>query len=531
VNGGERSRLAEVLAALSLATDLGAAWPPETAMKTCLVAVGLARRVGLGEPEVADAYYLALLRSVACTSFAHEMAEAWGDDIGLRRLMDPLDTAEPEALAAVIRALGQGKDTARGARAAAHLASPAGQALADQLCLAHRDVGRRFASRLGLGGTVGDGLGQVYERWDGRGMPGPLAGEQIPPVVRVVHVAYVAELAFRDGGPGLAAEVVRRRSGGHVDPAVAAALLEDPGDVLGPIAPASVWDPLLEAEPEPRRWIDARQLDTVLEAFADFVDLKSPYTLGHSPGVARLAADAGEVAGLDAGWVERLRRAGLVHDLGRVSVSNAIWDERGRLTHAEWERVRLHPHYSERVLGSTPLLAPLGRLVGLHHERLDGSGHTGPRCPRPRPPVSCAPPWPRAVSTATPPRRCWRPRVSGPPACAGPGRAGSPKMGKVSHGTGRRPAVASASKPSLQGGTRCRRRRSQPRAPGPGRSPWTGPASPSANGKGTSRSSSSTPGSWPTAWPRCSPSPPSAPTGWSPTTAAATGAATAPPGR
>jgi hypothetical protein len=94
---GERARLAEVLAALSLATDLGAAWPPETALKTCLVGVGLARRVGLGEPDVGDVYYLALLRSVACTAFAHEMAVAWGDDIGLRRLMDPLDKADPDA--------------------------------------------------------------------------------------------------------------------------------------------------------------------------------------------------------------------------------------------------------------------------------------------------------------------------------------------------------------------------------------------------------------------------------------------------
>jgi HD-GYP domain-containing protein (c-di-GMP phosphodiesterase class II) len=243
------------------------------------------------------------------------------------------------------------------------------------MCLAHRDVGRRFATRLGLTGAVGEGLGQVYERWDGTGTPGPLAGEQIPLVVRVVHVAYVAEGAFREGGLGLAVEVARRRSGGHFDPAVAAALLEDPRAVLDPIASESVWDRVLEAEPEPWRWIDLRRLDTVLEAFADFVDLKSPYTLGHSPGVARLAAAAGEVVGLDAEWVERLRRAGLVHDLGRVSVSNGIWDKRGRLTHAEWERVRLHPHFSERVLRLTPLLAPLGRLAGLHHERLDGTGY------------------------------------------------------------------------------------------------------------------------------------------------------------
>jgi hypothetical protein len=141
------------------------------------------------------------------------MAVAWGDDIGLRRLMDPLDKADPDAVVAAARALEQGEDREQGARAAAHLLSPAGKALADQMCLAHRDVGRRFATRLGLTGAVGEGLGQVYERWDGTGMPGPLVGEQIPLVVRVVHVAYVAEGAFREGGLGLAVEVVRRRSG------------------------------------------------------------------------------------------------------------------------------------------------------------------------------------------------------------------------------------------------------------------------------------------------------------------------------
>jgi HD domain len=224
----QRARLAEVLAALSLATDLGAAWPPETALKTCLVGVEVARRLGLGEPEVADVYFLALLRSVACTSFAHEMARAWGDDIAARRLLDPADKADPDGLPSVARALEQGEDRERGARAAAHLLSPAGRAVADQMCLAHRDVGRRFAARLGLGEAVGDGLGQLYERWDGKGMPGPLSGEQIPRIVRVVHVAYVAETAVREGGPAMAVDQVRRRRGGHFDPAVAAALLEDP---------------------------------------------------------------------------------------------------------------------------------------------------------------------------------------------------------------------------------------------------------------------------------------------------------------
>jgi HD-GYP domain-containing protein (c-di-GMP phosphodiesterase class II) len=303
------------------------------------------------------------------------MAIAWADDIELRRLMDPVDKSRPEEFLAVARALEQSEDPARGAAAAAHLLSPDGARVADQMCLAHRDVGRRFAERLGLSPAVGAALGAVYERWDGLGMPGPLAGEEIPLAARIVHVAYMAETACREGGSQAAIAMVRRRSGGHFDPQIAAVFLDGAGDLLALIVGDSVWDRTLEAEPGPPRWIPADALDGVLEAFADFVDLKSPYTLGHSSGVAGLTVAAAEAAGLDAAHITLGRHAGLVHDLGRVSVSNAIWDKAGPLTRSEWERVRLHSYYSERVLSSTPRLADCGRLAGLHHERLDGSGY------------------------------------------------------------------------------------------------------------------------------------------------------------
>jgi HD-GYP domain-containing protein (c-di-GMP phosphodiesterase class II) len=368
-------RQAELLAALSLATDLGAAWPAETALRTCLVAMGLARRVGLDADAAAEVYFLALLRSVACTSFAHETARAWVDDITIRRLLDPADKATPADLVRTGATLARGPDPVRGIRAAAHLLSPFGKRLADEMCLAHRDVGRRFAERLALPATVGEGLGMVYERWDGKGMPGPLTGDEIPLANRVVHVAYVAEAKLREGGPAAAVETVRERSGGHFDPAAAATFLEGAGELLAPLAAGSVWEEALEAEPEPRRLLPASRLPQLLEAFADFADLKSPWTLGHSQGVAELAAAAGEAAGLPEPSVRTLREAGLVHDLGRVSVSNAVWDKPGPLTVAEWERVRLHAYRSERVLAATPLLAPHAQLAGLHHERLDGSGY------------------------------------------------------------------------------------------------------------------------------------------------------------
>ena len=159
------------------------------------------------------------------------------------------------------------------------------------------------------------------------------------------------------------------------DPAVANAFLSESDDLLDTIEAGSVWDAALDAEPEPRPWIAASRLDEVVRAFADFADLKSPYTLGHSSAVADLAESAIKELGATDSEATSVRRAGGLHDLGRVSVSNAVWDRRAALSSADWERVRLHPYYSERLLDRSPVLRPYARLAGAHHERLDGSGY------------------------------------------------------------------------------------------------------------------------------------------------------------
>jgi putative nucleotidyltransferase with HDIG domain len=156
---------------------------------------------------------------------------------------------------------------------------------------------------------------------------------------------------------------------------VSDAFLKHSDELLDVIETDSVWDAVLEVEPAPRPWLPESRIDDTARAFADFTDLKSPYTLGHSTGVANLAETAARKLGCSDTDVAALRRAALMHDLGRASVSNGIWDKPERLTTAEWERVRLHPYYTERVLEKAPALRPLARLAGAHHERLDGSGY------------------------------------------------------------------------------------------------------------------------------------------------------------
>src|SRR5437763_7736320 len=218
------------------------------------------------------------------------------------------------------------------------------------------------------------GMAQPLEYWDGKGFPGAVRGDEIPVPVRVVQVASLAVAAHRAGGVPAAVDLVGGRSGHSLGPAEAGAFLADPAGVVEPIA-ASLWDDVIAAEPLPAPAVSDEDIDRTLRAVADFVDLKAPCLANHSSGVAALAADAARDLGLPDDDVTALRRAGWLHDLGRVGVSSAVWTHPGPLSAHQWEQVRLHPYYSDRVLDRTPFLRRLGAIASAHHERVDGSGY------------------------------------------------------------------------------------------------------------------------------------------------------------
>jgi HD-GYP domain-containing protein (c-di-GMP phosphodiesterase class II)/DNA-binding CsgD family transcriptional regulator len=228
------------------------------------------------------------------------------------------------------------------------------------------EVSVSLARRLGLSAGVGAALDQVYERWDGKGIPDGTAGEQLCLAARVVHLADIVEIAHRAGGVEAAVAVAERRRGGHLDPALADAFVPVAGDVLGDIDETDALVVALEVEPPPAERVAHAELERFAAAVGDFADLKSPWMLSHSATVADLAGRSGP---------PELRAAALLHDLGRVSVPNGIWDKPARLTSTEVERVRLHPHYTQRILARTPAFAHLAALAASDHERLDGSGY------------------------------------------------------------------------------------------------------------------------------------------------------------
>ncbi len=214
----------------------------------------------------------------------------------------------------------------------------------------------------------------MFARWDGRGFPGA-RGDEIPLPMRLLHVGRDISLFLSASGPAEARAVVERRTDAAYDPRLAALALRNFDELLAELDETRLWEQALEIEPLPRIWIAGGRVDAAFAAIGALTGLKSPWLREHSTGVAELAEAAAWRLGLPAASVTLLRRAALAHDLGRVGVSNAIWEKPGRLGFGEWERVRLHPHFTERAFAQSPALAPIGVLAGSHHERLDGSGY------------------------------------------------------------------------------------------------------------------------------------------------------------
>jgi len=371
--GRPRARLAELVAALSLGVDLGFGQPMEHVLRQCLIALGLADHVGLGERDRASVYYTALLVNVGCHADAHEQAKWFGDDIKFKSGKYAYDPGVRGALAAM-RLVGAGNPPLHRFRVGLELAL-AGRRLRDDMISQHARLAQTLAEQLDLPGQVREAVGAAYEQWDGRGWPGGLRGEAVPIAARIAQFAEFMEVAHRVGGIEGATALARRRAGRQFDPALARLLCGNAQEILGGLEAVPAWRTVIAAEPALAVDLSAEQLDSALTAIANFVDLKSPFTLGHSVAVADLAEEAANRLGWPRAEQVMLRRAGLVHGFGRLGVSNSIWDRPGPLSAGEWERIRMYPYLTERMLHQSTALAPLGEVAVQHRERLDGSGY------------------------------------------------------------------------------------------------------------------------------------------------------------
>jgi HD-GYP domain-containing protein (c-di-GMP phosphodiesterase class II) len=377
-------RLAELLAAFSLATDLGLGQPMEHVLRSWLIAARLGNHIGVEADDRSALYYVATLAWVGCVADTPEVAAWFGDDIAFRHDSFEVDAAGLPMLGFMLRHVGAGTPALHRARLAASLVATGGKAIQQGLrnhCL----TTAQMAQRLGLGDDVCEPLQQVFTRWDGRGVPDDIGGEQIALPMRLFHVAEAVEIFHHTNGTDAAIDVARGRRGKQFDPHVVDTFCSTATDVLGGPSTDPDWHTLIAEEPALQRRLTEDELDTALEAIADFTDLRSPARAGHSRGVADLAARAAEQAGFTATDIRTVRRAGLVHDIGLHGIPATILDKPGPLSTSESERLRMHPYYTERMLARPEALARLGAVASLVRERCDGSGYhrglTGPAIP------------------------------------------------------------------------------------------------------------------------------------------------------
>ena len=371
-----KTRLAELLGGLSLACDLADGFAPESVVRTVLIALTIGARHGLSTLDLHDLYYVTLFRYLGCTGFAHEETHHYGagDDIATRRTMHLADPALPiYSLARVARGIGRSGPLADGVRAVARIFGDgvAFRRHAQTQC----ETSIRLAKLVRLSERVQKALSQVCERWDGKGEPEKIAEGALDIVTRVCVAADVLGGLVEEIGTENAVAELAKRSGGALDPAVVRTVERHAAEILAAATSPRPFEDFLAIEPAPHVVADEDRIDDVAMAFALMADLKSGWTLGHSTAVAAVAERALRAMGAKDDEARVLRRAALLHDVGRVAIPNSVWDKPAVFSVADRERARLHAYYTERVLWQAPALRPVAAVASAAHERLDGRGY------------------------------------------------------------------------------------------------------------------------------------------------------------
>ena len=369
---GAGARRAEVLAALSISIDLGLGLPMEHVLRSSLLASMLADELELDEEQRATVYYTNLVLWIGCHADSHEFSRWFGDDLAMRRDSYQLDWAGLPYLTYLLRHAGSSQPAARRTRTLLTLLLTPRMRMA-ALIHSHCMSAGLMAERIGLDTSVREAVACSFERWDGSGLPAGRRGDDIPLATRVVQLAETCEVHQRVHGTTGALAMARDRSGTQFDPGLVEALGRC-RDQINALPDQDVWARALELAPDHDRMLRDAELDSLLAAIGDFADLKCPFTMGHSRAVADLADAAAARIGLVQADIDCLRRAALVHDLGRMGVPNSVWERPATLTESDQERIRLYPYLTGRILSRVRGLEAEPSIAETHRERLDGSG-------------------------------------------------------------------------------------------------------------------------------------------------------------
>ncbi|MED5618879.1 HD-GYP domain-containing protein [Ideonella sp. BN130291] len=371
-------KLSELIGSLSHALDITEGQPRGHCIRVCWIGMHLGQAIGLDMRTLRELYYTLLLKDLGCSSNAARICELYlTDDLSFKRDFKRVGDSLPQVLRFVFSHTGLHAGLSDRLRGVVNILRN-GTQIADELIQTRCTRGADIARQLRFGDGVANGIASLDEHWNGHGRPQGLKGAHIPVLARIALLAQVVDVFQLTGGPAAALAEAQARAGTWFDPELVAAL-------HGVARAPEFWQTLASPAVEPRVFamapgcgeveVDEDYLDDIAAAFGQIVDSKSPFTSGHSARVAQYVDAIAHTLGLSQPRRRWLRRGALLHDVGKLGVSNSVLDKPGKLDAQEWAQVKLHAQYTEDILSRIGAFAELARVAAAHHERLDGGGY------------------------------------------------------------------------------------------------------------------------------------------------------------
>lgn len=374
----QTTSLSEILAAFSYALDLTEGQPEGHSLRCCWIAMRLADQLGIEGPARRDIYYAVMLKDLGCSSNAARIADLYlTDDRSFKHDYKLVGADLPSVLGFVFRKTGEGHGLVARAKAIGNILRN-GEEIARSLIQTRCTRGADIARRLRFSENVASAIHSLDEHWDGGGKPAGLAGEAIPLGARIALLAQIADTFFNAAGDAAALAEIASRSGNWLDPTLCRAFMAmaENGALWNELAASDIAGRVSAIEPDGDAiLVDEDYLDDIAAAFGEVIDAKSPYTSGHSQRVGDYVDQVAERLGV-AGQPRRvLRRAAILHDVGKLGVSSAILEKPGKLEADEWHVMQNHATHTTQILSRVTALRDMALIAGSHHERLDGTGY------------------------------------------------------------------------------------------------------------------------------------------------------------